>query len=353
MSDMGPHTKSSLSFYVKYTIFDIGRKWIILSKNGFFIMMNEKTWQNAMVIYANWTTRLRPSDAFTYTQVQSRFLVWGESGKGVLKINDVPIRMSPGKVIFTPWNHTIDWIADSREPFQAGAIHIIPDMPREDPPRYSPFHAAAPEFPEFFNRHDEEIEGFEDTATFDVPLDHPLLQLGRYVIDRFSAECPEFMLRTFPRQLLYELYMLRAGEKGCYPEPVRNMLNIIEHYLEDRIDTKMLKRVSSLSLPTIHRMFRRFFGCTPREYIARRRMERAAELLRGTSLPVRVIARRLQYDDPFYFSRRFKAHFELSPRQWRNSAHPEPVLRPRREPSSLQDIPGKKHWFYLPHNEDE
>ena len=316
-------------------------------------MMNEKTWQNAMVIYANWTSRFRPSDAFNYAQVQSRFLAWGESGKGTLKINNVPIRMSPGTVIFTPWNHTIDWIADAREPFRVGAIHIIPDMPCENPPRYSPFHAAAPEFPEFLNRHDEEIADFKDTAVFTVPLDHPLLRLGRYVIDRFSAECPEFMLRTFPRQLLYELYMLKAGESNCYPEPMRNMLGIIEHYLEDRIDGVMLKRVSGLSAPSIYRLFRRFFGCTSREYIARRRMERAAELLRGTNLPVRVIARRLQYDDPFYFSRCFKAYFKLSPRRWRNSSQPEPVARPRREASSLRDLPGRKHWFYLPENEDE
>ena len=105
--------------------------------------------------------------------------------------------MTPGKVIFAPWNHSISWITDTMQPFITGSIHIIPDMPHENPIRYGPFHAATPELPEFFNRRNEITEGFEDTAVFEIPLDHPLLRLGRYVIDRFSAECPEFMLRTF------------------------------------------------------------------------------------------------------------------------------------------------------------
>ena len=313
-------------------------------------MLEEHVWRNAMVIYANWTPKIRANAAFAYTQVQSRFLVWGESGRGILKVNNVPIRMSPGKVVFTPWNHSISWLADAEEPLLTGCIHIIPDMPRENPPRYGSFHEASPEFSDFLNRRDEKIEGFEDTVSFDVSPDHPLLLLGRYVIDRFSSECPEFMLRMFPRQLLYELYMLRAGEKRGFPVAMQRMLDIVEHYLEDHLDMRSLKYVSQVSEPTVYRMFKDFFECTPREYIARRRMERAAELLRTTNLPVRVIARRLQYDDPFYFSRCFRARFGLSPRQWRKSDLPLPFRRPCREAFSQRDISGRKHWFYQSEN---
>ena len=315
--------------------------------------MDEKIWQNAMVIYANLTHGLKTGRAFTYTQVQSRFLVWGESGEGTLVINNVPIKMSPGKVVFAPWNHSISWISNKQEPFIAGAIHIIPDMPKENPPHYNPFHDAAPEFPEFFKRRDEKIEGFEDIVTFDVPLNHPILELGRYVIERFSAECPEFMLRTFPRLLLYELYMLKAGQTACYPGSIQRMLEIIEHYLEDRINMKMLMSVSQLSQPTIYRMFKTFFGVTPRRYIEQRRMGRAAQLLRKTGLQIRQIARRLQYDNPFYFSKRFKEYFGLPPGQWRNSSKPVPVERPCRESSSQHDLSARKHWFYIPDSDGE
>ena len=314
--------------------------------------MDEKVWQNAMVIYANRTHVLQLGRAFTYTQVQSRFLVWCESGKGTLIINNLPIKMTPGKVVFTPWNHSISWINHPRETFIAGAIHIVPDMPEENPPRYNPFHSATPELPEFFNRRDEKLDGFEDIAIFDVPLDHPILELGRYVIDRFSAECPKFMLRNFPRLLLYELYMLKAGQTSCYPASVQIMLDIIEHYLEDHVDMKMLMRVSQLSQPTVYRMFKTFFNMTPREYITSRRMERAAKLLRQTELRIQQISERLQFKNPFYFSKCFKEHFNVSPRQWRNSSQVLPLQRPGREPSSHNDLPAKKHYFHIPDNEE-
>lgn len=310
--------------------------------------MDEKLWQNAMVIYANWTHRIQPASAFTYTQVQSRFLCWCESGKGTLKINNVAIKMTPGKVIFAPWNHSISWITDTMQPFITGSIHIIPDMPHENPIRYGPFHAATPELAEFCNRRNEITEGFEDTAVFEIPLDHPLLHLGRYVIDRFSAECPEFMLRTFPRQLLYELYMLKAGVNQTVPNPLQRMLDTIEHYLEDNISMKMLKSVSQLSQPTIYRIFKKHLNSTPGEYITRRRLERSAELLRTTGLPIQEISRRLQFSNQFYFSKCFKEHFSVSPRKFRNSDSTLPVLRPNRESFSQWDIHGKKHYFYQP-----
>jgi AraC-like DNA-binding protein len=180
-----------------------------------------------------------------------------------------------------------------------------------------------------------------------------MLELGRYVIERFSAECPVFMLRTFPRLLLYELHMLKAGVTACYPSAMQRMLEIIEHYLEDRIDMEMLTGVSLLSQPTIYRMFKTFFGVTPRGYIEQRRMERAAQLLRRTGLQIRQIARRLQYENPFYFSKCFKEYFGLAPRQWRNSTEPAPVQRPCREASSHHDLAARKHWFYIPDSDGE
>lgn len=311
--------------------------------------MNKNYWQNAMVIFAKYTNGLRPSDAFTYTQVQSRFLVWGESGRGVLKINNVPVKMFPGRFVFTTWNHTISWLADGKEPFLTGTIHIIPDMPHEDPPRFSPFHAASPEQPEFYGRKDEYLPEFTDTAVFDVPLDHQLLNLCRYAIDRFEAECPEFMLRSFPRMMLYELYALRAGNTIHYPSDLQEILNGVDHYLEDeRLDAELLCLIGRISKATLFRLFREHLQMTPGEYISRRKLERAAVLLRTTDMGISVIARRMQYRDPFYFSRCFHKIYGMSPRQWRNSRAELPVIRPCRESFSQRDISGHKHWFYQP-----
>lgn len=316
-----------------------------------FIAMNEKIWKNAMVIYARFTN-LYSIEPFRYEQVQSRFLVWCESGKGWLIINNQRIAMTPGKLVFAPWNHSISWIGNPEEPLSTGTIHIIPDMPEENPPRYSPFHSATPELPEFFARKDEFLPEFPDITEFDLPLEHPFFHLARYVVNCFQEECPEFILRLFPRQLLYELYSIKSGKISFYPDDFKQIVNTVEHYLEDHLDIKMLCRVSNLSISGVYRSFNRLTGKTPGQYINERRLKRASELLRTTDLSVQTISRRLQYKDPFYFSRCFKHLFGVSPRQWRNNASiPLPPRLPQRQSFSQRDIPGEKHHFFLPSRE--
>ena len=91
---------------------------------------------------------------------------------------------------------------------------------------------------------------------------------------------------------------------------------------------------------------------TPGEYIARRRLERAAVLLRSTDMGIAVIARRMQYRDPYYFSRAFRKFAGVPPREWRNSAMALPLIRPLRESFSQRDIHGRKHWFYNPESKE-
>jgi AraC-like DNA-binding protein len=67
----------------------------------------------------------------------------------------------------------------------------------------------------------------------------------------------------------------------------------------------------------INRVFSRVFGVTPLRYLTQMRMERAAMLLIRNGLPVRIVARRVGYDDPYHFSRVFKQCYGRSPSEYR------------------------------------
>ena len=69
-----------------------------------------------------------------------------------------------------------------------------------------------------------------------------------------------------------------------------------------------------------HRKFSEIFHVTPFDYMMRRRMNAARQLLGGTGLNVKQVAARVGYDNPFYFSRLFAKHFGLSPSQLRKEA---------------------------------
>ncbi len=68
------------------------------------------------------------------------------------------------------------------------------------------------------------------------------------------------------------------------------------------------------------RQFRQWYGESPRDYLMRRRMERAADMIRETELSITAIAEQLGYGDLSYFGRCFKKIHGQSPAHWRQLA---------------------------------
>lgn len=72
-----------------------------------------------------------------------------------------------------------------------------------------------------------------------------------------------------------------------------------------------------LSASRLSHLFRAETGQTPRQFLERERLSRAAQLLKFTSSPVHAVASDVGFDNPFYFSLRFKAETGLAPRDFR------------------------------------
>ncbi len=58
-------------------------------------------------------------------------------------------------------------------------------------------------------------------------------------------------------------------------------------------------------------------GCSPKEYINKKRVHRAAYLISTTSKTISEIAMAVGFNDPLYFSRAFKSEYKCSPKEWR------------------------------------
>ena len=280
-------------------------------------------WRNAIVIMANWKDFV-PGMSFCYKKVQSRFFIWSRYGSGSLVVNRRTYPLRQGDYLFLPWNHSITYKPDSTNPFSVGCIHIIPDMEHEDKIYYNPFHWERPELPDYFARHDEVLEGYENVVSGHTALDSSLLQLGRYIIDRFQFNCPEEMLRTFPRQLLFELEWLRQR-----PEQMDRSLPPLTAYILSQLDAvsldtksefKNIEEEVGISQATLYRMFKKELGMTPRQYILNRKLEFCAYLLRNTRLTTRQIAEKTDLDLSF-FSRTFRRKYQLPPGQFRKSSN--------------------------------
>ena len=67
-------------------------------------------------------------------------------------------------------------------------------------------------------------------------------------------------------------------------------------------------------------LFKRWTGCPPIDYFIHLRMQQACRLFDSTSLNVKEVAAALGYDDPFYFSRMFKAVIHIPPSEYRQKS---------------------------------
>ena len=79
---------------------------------------------------------------------------------------------------------------------------------------------------------------------------------------------------------------------------------------------------------TSRRQLQRAFaesGTSVQERLHAVRMERAAELLRKSSLSVAEIAHSVGYRQPAQFAKAFRRYYQLAPSQWRNSINSNPI----------------------------
>jgi AraC-like DNA-binding protein len=74
---------------------------------------------------------------------------------------------------------------------------------------------------------------------------------------------------------------------------------------------------ASLDVSSICRLFRRFHGTSPYQYLLRRKMNLAAEFLVENGGLVKEAAMRVGFADPYHFSRCFKATHGVPPNELR------------------------------------
>lgn len=108
------------------------------------------------------------------------------------------------------------------------------------------------------------------------------------------------------------------GPKGA-DEALAVILQEISAHPES-VSLSGLARRYSYSTTYLSELIHERCGKTFTELVAEQRMERAAMLLRATSLPVREVARQVGYAGTSNFYRAFRAQFGCGPAEWREAA---------------------------------
>ncbi|MEE1617732.1 helix-turn-helix domain-containing protein [Brachybacterium sp. J153] len=129
---------------------------------------------------------------------------------------------------------------------------------------------------------------------------------------RLAVGRPElFALNGLEAALLW--YDSQNPRRHRLDERVLRVLEHIDAHLDEELDVPRLARLAHLSPSRLAHLFAAQVGTSVRGYVEAQRLELAARLLEMTPDPVAEIARRVGYQDPLYFSRRFRAAHGQSP----------------------------------------
>lgn len=120
---------------------------------------------------------------------------------------------------------------------------------------------------------------------------------------------------TMQEDFVQRVHRCRTGEGISMP--VRACMDYIDLHLEDDLSLQALARLSGYSDYYVSKRFKKEVGMTPKEYIRKKRLERAKFLLRSTQAGIQEIGERLRFCSHSYFADAFRKEVGMSPTQWR------------------------------------
>jgi AraC family transcriptional regulator len=161
-----------------------------------------------------------------------------------------------------------------------------------------------------------------DRTMFKEPwsvTDGPLVSLANRLYDEFQL--PDDLTSLAVEALLLEMAVLKErGEKTLRPRWLSRATYIMHESFTCPLRMRQLAKEMGVHPAHFSRAFRRYFGCSPVEYLRRLRVEEARRLLLTTSKPGATIAIQCGFSDQSHLNRSFLRQLGVTPGVYRRSA---------------------------------
>ncbi len=163
------------------------------------------------------------------------------------------------------------------------------------------------------------------------PIRRKIVSLFREVIActmDSASDREHFAMNALEKLLLWCARVKDAAVPHQNDRPTEICMNYLAANATQKMTLDSLAHISGQSVSRLTMMFRRQTGLSPIQYLEQIRLERAMELLTRTTIQIARIAEQVGFEDPFYFSQRFRKHTGYSPREFRNKTNvPTSILR--------------------------
>ncbi|MDR2201751.1 MAG: helix-turn-helix domain-containing protein [Clostridiales bacterium] len=173
--------------------------------------------------------------------------------------------------------------------------------------------------------------GFNDGAPTYAPRDAAALrqEFTGFVRDTLTPDAGNALMLTARLLKVFGLLLIERNEPkiksshSSQHELIASVNAYIAHNLHDGdISLESLSRRFLINPTYLDRLFKTFTGAPLIRTLINLRMQKAMLLLRDSSFSIKEIAEMVGYGDPFYFSNKFKEHFDISPSRVRKDCNP-------------------------------
>jgi len=172
-------------------------------------------------------------------------------------------------------------------------------------------------------------KGFEDC----FPDARVLIEEHAHLVETITSGDPaaaEDAARSHVEAVWFRLAEQQRAPVEHGDDPLQRAVSHIAFRLQRPLRlTFVAEKVAYTSAGNLSRLFRQRYGVSFQNYVLRLRLEKAAELLQSTQLPVARVALRVGYRDVSRFGQHFRRSYRCTPSAWRARIGDEKILRPR------------------------
>lgn len=147
------------------------------------------------------------------------------------------------------------------------------------------------------------------------------LRLARQLREFSSVSREDLALNALESALLWIRESLACEGRFHMDSRIRRGLDLMSSDFTQPFSVERVARICGLSTSRFAHLFRVQVGLSPQRFSERCRLNRAAELLRLGGMSVSEVAEDVGFDNPFYFSNRFRKAYGKSPRAFVSDAN--------------------------------
>jgi AraC-like DNA-binding protein len=227
-------------------------------------------------------------------------------GRGEFVVNGSNYVATPGKLFVIVPGMVYERWADPRDPLEYYFVRFTYASAYEDSEKWHHNDSSEVEFP-LSGMY--QIQNPPEIINIFDQLNHLWQRRGPRVTMRRNIAFQELLLAItddFRSQKV-------AGNTTLAIETTINY--IVSHY-KKKLTLEDLAKLAGLSVSHYSRLFKKYAGHSPIDYLTHLRMDRAKELLVLSDYRLKGIAESVGYEDEFYFSRIFKKVVGISPTEF-------------------------------------